>query len=32
MWPPTATAGTPEGVVRVLLDSLTDEHDWHMTA
>lgn len=31
LWHATATAGTPEGVITTLLDSLTDEHDWSST-
>ncbi|MER5813845.1 DUF317 domain-containing protein [Streptomyces californicus] len=31
LWHATATAGTPEGVITTLLDSLTDEHDWTST-
>ncbi|ONI50024.1 MULTISPECIES: DUF317 domain-containing protein [unclassified Streptomyces] len=31
LWHATATAGTPDGVISTLLDSLTDEHDWSST-
>ncbi|MFI1185777.1 DUF317 domain-containing protein [Streptomyces californicus] len=31
LWHATATVGTPDGVIAALLDSLTDEHDWHST-